>query len=70
MITLYNLILAAMYERTAALKLRWQAVADREDFAQLDESSLRDLGVDRSELKSFRAEAHSAQPSSRRRVAN
>ncbi len=69
MSTLYCLMLMAWRAGQRSWK-RWRvSIADRNAFLQLDESSLRDLGISRSEIHSFRVDAEAMSSSTRRRLA-
>jgi uncharacterized protein YjiS (DUF1127 family) len=62
----------ALAQRAAALWRAWaahrQAVADERAFAQLDDATLRDLGMSRSEYGSYWAEAYGEADHTRLRV--
>ncbi|WP_077003424.1 DUF1127 domain-containing protein [Variovorax sp. KK3] len=69
MSTLYCFMLMAWRAGARSWK-RWRVmVADRRAFAQLDESSLRDLGISRSDIHSFRVDAQAVRPTTRRQLA-
>jgi uncharacterized protein YjiS (DUF1127 family) len=63
---------ARLHDRIHALWRRWAAhrreAAARREFAQLDASALRDLGLASSEFGSYWAETHGAAECTRRRV--
>jgi uncharacterized protein YjiS (DUF1127 family) len=60
----------AVRERLDALAGTWRSAAERRQMADIDDRTLRDLGVHRSEIGSYFAEAVGESSLTRRRIAD